>query len=194
MVGLVSAAFTVPTAAAETWLPPVHGPVARSFQAPVMRYGRGHLGVDFAAAPGSAVRAVGAGTVEFAGVVAGVRHVVVRHAGDLRTSYSFLASVRVRRGQRVGRGTVLGTSGGHGENHGPEVVHLGLRVGDTFVDPMRLFTPVDLSSRVHLAPEQLGSRPDRSVRIGPRWPSPVAATLASLPDRSGGVHQLFARS
>src|SRR5215470_17947514 len=46
--------------------------------------------VDFAAAPDTAVRAAGAGTMTFAGDVAGSLHVVVLHRNGLRTSYSFL--------------------------------------------------------------------------------------------------------
>jgi murein DD-endopeptidase MepM/ murein hydrolase activator NlpD len=160
------------------WLQPVAGRVVRPFQAPRTRFGRGHLGVDFAAAPGTPVHAVGAGTVEFAGVVARVRHVVVRHAGGLRTSYSYLESIRVRRGQTVRRGAVLGTSGGRGENHEPGVFHLGLRRGATFVDPMQLFAPPDLSETVHLAPDELERRPLD-------WPR--------FRTDSGGTFQLFAR-
>jgi len=130
----------------------VPGPVVRPFIPPRTRYGPGHLGADLAAIPGSPVRAAGEGTVEFAGSVAGVRYVVVRHAGGVRTSYGFLRSVAVRRGQVVGQGAVVGTAGGTGENHDGRVVYIGLRMGGTYVDPMQLFAPVDLSERVRLAP------------------------------------------
>jgi len=141
-----------PASGGDVWLRPVAGRFVRPFHAPLTRYGRGHLGVDFAAAPGTLVRAAGAGTVVFAGVVATARHVVVRHAGGLRTSYSFLASIRVRGGEVVARGEVVGTTGGRGEHHDPSVVHFGLRIGDGFVDPMRLFASAGLPARVHLAP------------------------------------------
>src|SRR5258708_34124469 len=128
-----------PASGGDVWLRPVAGRVVRPFQAPLTRYGRGHLGVDFAAAPGTLVRAAGAGTVVFAGLVANARHVVVRHAGGLRTSYSFLASIRVRGGEVVARGEAGGTSGGRGEHHLPAAVHFGPRIGDVYVDPMLLF-------------------------------------------------------
>ena len=70
----------------------------------------------------------------------------------MRTSYSFLATVTVHRGQRVAAGEVLGTTGGTGPNHAPGVVHFGLRTGDEYVDPMLLFGAVDLTEVVHLAP------------------------------------------
>jgi murein DD-endopeptidase MepM/ murein hydrolase activator NlpD len=151
----VVATIAVPAASADglpLWIRPVPGTVVRPFAPPRTRFGPGHLGVDLAAAPGTPVRAAGSGIVEFAGVVGNARHVVVRHAGSLRTSYSFLRSIAVRGGERVTGGAVLGTTGGTGENHAGQVLHLGLRVGDAFVDPMRLFAPPDLSERVRLAP------------------------------------------
>ena len=148
-----------PARAEVSWSPPVPGPVVRPFRAPLTRYGAGHLGVDFAALPGTPVRTAGAGTVVFAGVVAKSRHVVVRHPGDLRTSYSFLASIRVHKGDVVDLGTVLGTAGGKGENHEPGVLHFGLRIGEQFVDPMQLFAAPDLAALVHLAPVPGGPAP-----------------------------------
>ena len=81
--------------------PPVGGPVVRPFTEPTRAYAAGHRGVDFAAAPGTPVRAANDGIVSFAGNVAGSLHVVVAHGGGIRTSYSFLATVDVRTGQHV---------------------------------------------------------------------------------------------
>lgn len=145
------------TGASPAWTRPVPGAVARPFAAPRSRYGAGHRGVDLVAPPGAPVVAVGAGTVTFAGTVATTLHVVVDHGGGVVTSVSFLASVAVRRGQRVVRGQALGTAGGSGPEHAAGVVHLGLRVDGDYVDPMRLFVPVDLASAIHLAP--VGHRP-----------------------------------
>jgi Peptidase family M23 len=134
------------------WLRPVDGAVVRPFEDPASVYGPGHRGVDLAAAPGTPVRAANAGVVSFAGAVAGTLHVTITHAGGLRTSYSFLASVAVREGQTVARGDVVGTTGGTGPDHDGSVLHLGLRVGDRYVDPMALFRPDDLTQLVHLVP------------------------------------------
>jgi hypothetical protein len=60
--------------------------------------------------------------------------------------------VSVRAGQSVSRGDVLGTTGGTGPDHDGAVLHLGLRVGDRYVDPMQLFRPADLTKLVHLVP------------------------------------------
>ncbi|MDQ1382143.1 MAG: hypothetical protein QOG65_3576 [Actinomycetota bacterium] len=142
-----------PRAAVRPALRPVLGRVVAGFRPPLTRYGRGHLGVDFAAPPGAAVRAVEAGTVVFAGRVGAARHVVVRDAQGRRVSYSFLASVRVRTGERVRRGEAIGTTGGTGTHHDGGVLHLGLRIGDTYVDPMQLFVDsVGAPIGVHLVP------------------------------------------
>ena len=114
------------------------------------------------------MRAAGPGVVSFAGTVAGSLHVVIAHAGDLRTSYSFLASVAVRRGSAVAAGDVIGTTGGAGQGHDGSALHFALRTGDTYVDPMALFRPVDLVAVVHLAPTSDAPRPaaDESERRG----------------------------
>jgi murein DD-endopeptidase MepM/ murein hydrolase activator NlpD len=151
-IGLSSAGVPFAAAGTDSWTRPVPGAVVRPFDPPRTRYGPGHLGADLSAAPGTPVEVAGDGVVEYAGVVAKTRHVVVRHAGGLRTSYSFLRSIAVRRGQQLRRGTVVGTTGGVGENHAGRVLHLGLRASGSFVDPMRLFAPPDLSERVRLAP------------------------------------------
>ena len=128
-------------AAERTWVRPVDGAVVKPFVAPKTRFGPGHLGVHLRAAPGTPVRAAGDGSVVFAGKVAYSRHIVIRHANGWRTTYSFVASMRV-----------IGTTGGRGPNHDGTVLHLGLRIGDTYVDPMQLFDARDLADRVHLAP------------------------------------------
>lgn len=139
---------TVPSA----WMRPVPGAVARPFVAPRAIYGPGHRGVDFTAPPGTPVVASYAGVVSFAGLVAGSLHVVVDHGDGLRTSSSFLARSDVARGQRVVRGQVIGLAGGVGPEHAAGVFHFGLRVGETYVDPMKLFAPVDLAAVVRLVP------------------------------------------
>ena len=153
---------TVPSA----WARPVPGAVKRPFVAPRAIYGPGHRGVDFIAPPGTAVVAGYAGVVSFAGMVAGSLHVVIDHGDGLRTSSSFLARIDVHRGDRVVRGQVIGVAGGIGPEHAAGVFHFGLRVGETYVDPMKLFAPVDLAAVIRLvpahAPDQTGLAPPAS--------------------------------
>jgi murein DD-endopeptidase MepM/ murein hydrolase activator NlpD len=153
LVFVLASLFGAPAhAAARAWVRPVEGRVVKPFVAPKTRFGPGHLGVHLRAAPGTPVRAAGDGTVVFAGKVAYSRHIVVRHENGWRTTYSFVASIRVRTGERVRAGEVIGTTGGRGPDHDGTVLHLGLRIGETYVDPMQLFEASDLTARVHLAP------------------------------------------
>ncbi|MDX2231942.1 MAG: M23 family metallopeptidase [Leptolyngbyaceae cyanobacterium bins.349] len=74
-----------------------------------------HSGVDLAAAVGTPVLAVGAGTIAFAGTQGAYGNlVVVNHAEGLQTRYAQLGRIQVRVGQRVSRGQPLGTVGTSG--------------------------------------------------------------------------------
>ncbi len=77
------------------------------FDAPSPNWHRGHRGVDLAGVAGQPVYAAGAGTVVFAGELAGRTLVSIAHPGRLRTSDEPVQpSVRV--GQLVDAGTVIG--------------------------------------------------------------------------------------
>ena len=128
---------------------PVDGSVERGF-APTGRYS-GHWGVDFAVPAGTAVRAAGPGTVSFAGVVAGNLTLTVDHGGGLRTSYSYLSSLMVRRGDRVAESTTLATSG---PGHGSPALHFSVRIGPTYADPLTIIgcRPASPSKGLRLVP------------------------------------------
>ena len=148
------------------WLPPVDGPVARSFQAPAFAYGPGHRGIDFAVPPGTPVRASGDGVVAFAGSVADSLHVVVAHDGNLRTTYAFLAGISVRAGDRVARGQVVGAAGSSGPEHEAGGLHFGVRLGDRYLDPQRLFGVCDLTQLVRLIPaDEVPAEPWDAQRV-----------------------------
>jgi len=120
------------------WPLPGHPTVVRPFSPSPTRYGRGHRGVDLAAAPGVTVLAAGAGRVAFAGVVAGRGVVSVDHAGGLRTTYEPVTGA-VAAGDVVTAGTVLGTlASGHAGCRAPACLHWGLRRGRTYLDPLAL--------------------------------------------------------
>jgi murein DD-endopeptidase MepM/ murein hydrolase activator NlpD len=133
------------------WSPPVNGPIVRGYEAPKRPFGPRHLGLDFAAPPGTPVRAAGDGVVVFAGRV-GRRALAValQHPAARRTTYAYLRRVTVVAGTPVRRGTVLGESGGTGPGHGADVVHFGYRVAGLAQDPAPLFARP--GSRISLAP------------------------------------------
>ena len=102
---------------------------------PLLGYRRPHPGVDISAAAGSSVVATGAGRVTFAGNESGYGRIVEIDHGDGYTSrYAHLASVLVRVGQTVERGTLLGEVGRSGLTTGPNL-HYEIRVDDRPVNP-----------------------------------------------------------
>lgn len=132
--------------------------VLRGFHPPAFPYGPGHRGVDLAAAEGEPVFAAGAGTVVFAGVVAGRGVVSLSHPSGLHTTYEPVsASVTV--GQQVSRGEQIATmQPGHpgcpvtvclhwGAFRDPDATEPG-DAGRQYVDPLRLI----LTPRVRLLP------------------------------------------
>lgn len=125
-------------------------PVTRGFDAPSPNWQRGHRGLDLAGVPGQPVYAAGAGTVVFAGVLAGRPVVSVEHAGGLRTSYEPVEAA-VRAGRRVEAGTALGRLiAGHPGCPAAACLHWGAMWGPArradYVDPSGLLagTPVRL--------------------------------------------------
>ena len=128
------------------YVPPVDAPIIDPFRPPASPYGAGNRGVEYATAPGSPVRASAAGTVLFAGPVAGALHVTIGHLDGLRSSYSFLTGIDVAGGQRVEQGERVGTAGAR--------LHFGVRAGDIYVDPAALFTGVVVE--VELVPTEPG--------------------------------------
>ena len=136
LISLVAIVF-VSTPAHAVELP---GAVVRGFEPPAHRYGPGHRGIEFEAPPGSEVNAVADGFVTFAGTVAHRKYVSVR-AGRQVVTYAYLASISVRRGQRIRVGEAVGATYGRW--------HLGLRVRGEYADPMTLFGG---PPRVHLIP------------------------------------------
>jgi murein DD-endopeptidase MepM/ murein hydrolase activator NlpD len=128
--------------AAACLLPPVDATIVDPFREPACPWCPGNRGVTYRLRPGSAVRAAAGGTVTFSGVVAGVRYVVVAHADGLRATYGGLVSSALDSGDRLARGSVVGSSGTE--------LHFGLRDGERYVDPEPLLG--DVVHRARLVP------------------------------------------
>jgi murein DD-endopeptidase MepM/ murein hydrolase activator NlpD len=122
---------------------PLTGPasVVTPFRPPAQRWGRGHRGVDLAAAAGTQIRVSGAGVVVFAGKLAGRNVVSVRHSESLRTTYEPVRPL-VRVGEQVSVGQPIGVlETGHETCWPGTCLHWGARIGaDHYLDPMSLLT------------------------------------------------------
>jgi murein DD-endopeptidase MepM/ murein hydrolase activator NlpD len=124
--------------------------VVRTFDAPAPDWNRGHRGVDLAGKPGQPVYAAGAGTVLYAGMLAGREVVSLAHPGGLHTSYEPVQT-RVRVGQLLTAGTVIGELlAGHPGCPAAACLHWGAMWGSAaradYVDPLGLLasTPIRL--------------------------------------------------
>ena len=102
---------------------------------PILQSWRQHLGVDYGAPTGTAVRTVGEGLVEFAGWQNGFGNVIhVRHSGDRTTVYAHLSRIEVKKGQRIDQGQRIGAVGSTGWATGPHL-HFEFRVRGAHQDP-----------------------------------------------------------
>jgi murein DD-endopeptidase MepM/ murein hydrolase activator NlpD len=105
---------------------------------PILQRMRAHLGVDYAAPTGTAVRVIGDGTVDFAGWQNGYGNVVqVRHDKDRVTLYAHLSRIDVREGQKVEQGQHIGAVGATGWATGPHL-HFEFRIGGVHQDPLKI--------------------------------------------------------
>ena len=103
---------------------------------PILQEWKAHLGVDYGAPTGTAVRTVGDGVVEFAGVQNGFGNVViVKHSNNAETVYAHLSRINVQQGQKVLQGQHIGAVGSTGWATGPHL-HYEFRVNGIHQDPL----------------------------------------------------------
>ncbi|MEW6059320.1 MAG: M23 family metallopeptidase [Actinomycetota bacterium] len=138
--------------AAGEWSWPVVGPVIHGFDAPSTPYGSGHRGIDIAAAFGTPVRAPAPGVVKFAGQVGGELFVSIDHGGGLVSSYSWVSTVLVHKGDVLGEGTALALSGIGHVGVSPAHVHFGVKWDGVYVDPLSVLAPARLVGLIRLVP------------------------------------------
>jgi septal ring factor EnvC (AmiA/AmiB activator) len=92
-------------------------------------------GVDIEAAPGSPVRAVGRGKVEYAGLLAGIGNcIIVAHGQGFYTLYVHASKIFVKQGAMVSSGDVIGEAGG-GVGDASTPFHFEIRKSKKALDP-----------------------------------------------------------
>jgi len=119
---------------------PVRGWVSSGFGRRVSPFtGRDtmHGGVDISAPMRTPVIAPAAGTVLFAGIEASLGNTVtISHGYGMRTLYGHMDKLKVKTGQSVRRGDLLGWVGSTGLSTGPHL-HYEVEVGGTAIDPLK---------------------------------------------------------
>ncbi len=106
-------------------------------------YGRTkpHYGTDFAAPVGTPIRATASGTVVAVGYTRGNgNYVTIRHNGTYKTQYLHMKKRKVRKGQQVKQGDLIGTVGMTGYTSGPHVCYRFWKHGEQ-VDPFKQKLP-----------------------------------------------------
>ena len=90
-------------------------------------------------------------TVAFAGSVGGQLFVTLDHGAGLTSTYSWLDTVTVRKGDVVARGQSIATTGvGHPGSAIPHL-HLGVKLDDAYVDPLDYLSPIGVQDLIRLA-------------------------------------------
>lgn len=107
---------------------------------PVYGTPRMHKGLDFTAPQGTPIYATGNGVVKESGLSDGGfgNHVVINHGYGYETLYGHMVRVKVRVGQRIKRGEVIGWVGSTGKSTGPHC-HYEVHINNHEVDPVYFF-------------------------------------------------------
>lgn len=78
-----------------------------------------HLGVDFSASIGNPVFATASGVIEFANTDGDFgNRIIINHKNGYKSTYSHLKNFKVRKGNNVGKGDIIGTVGNTGNTSG----------------------------------------------------------------------------
>lgn len=97
-----------------------------------------HSGVDISAPAGDPVRAANTGRVVLArDLYFSGKTVILDHGLGLFTHYGHFSQIKVRRGELVRKGEVIGLVGSTGRSTGPHL-HWGVRILESRVDPAAL--------------------------------------------------------
>lgn len=100
------------------------------------RWGRMHEGLDMAGPVGTSIYAPGDGVVVFAGRQGAYGNLIkIQHELGVETRYAHLSRIRVKKGQRVSQGELIGDMGNTGRSTGPHL-HYEVRMNGRAVDPM----------------------------------------------------------
>lgn len=115
---------------------------------PILRRYRPHHGTDFGARKGTPLLAVNAGRISFAGRMGGYGKVVkIKHSGGYESLYAHQSRIRVKRGQRVKKGQVIGYVGSTGRSTGPHL-HFGLKKNGRWINPMKVLRKKSIKTSI----------------------------------------------
>lgn len=123
---------------------------------PIYKTPKMHTGLDFAAPTGTPVYATANGKISVAGFDAGGygNHVIINHGYGYETLYAHMIKLKVRSGEKVKRGQVIGWVGSTGKSTGPHCHYEVIR-NNQKINPVHYFfndlSPADYERLVRIA-------------------------------------------
>lgn len=107
---------------------------------PVYKTTKFHAGLDFSAPQGTPIYATADGTITTAGSTGNGygNHVIINHGYGYETLYGHMVRVKVRNGESVKRGEVIGWVGSTGKSTGPHC-HYEVHKNGEKIDPIYFF-------------------------------------------------------
>jgi len=123
---------------------------------PIYKTPKMHTGLDFAASIGTPIYATGNGVVSEASYDPGGygNHVIIDHGYGYETLYGHMVKMKVRNGEHVMRGEVIGWIGSTGKSTGPHCHYEVIKNGQK-IDPVHFFfndlTAAEYDRMVHIA-------------------------------------------
>lgn len=107
---------------------------------PIYKTVKFHAGLDFACPQGTPIYATADGRVKLSGNVGDGygNHVIIAHGYGYETLYGHMVRTKVRAGQMVKRGEIIGWVGSTGKSTGPHL-HYEVHKGGRPVDPIYFF-------------------------------------------------------
>lgn len=129
---------------------------------PIYKTRKMHTGMDFTAPTGTNVYASGDGVVESVQVKRWGygKHIVINHGYGYKTLYAHLSAFKVRPGQRVKRGQIIGLVGNTGKSTAPHL-HYEVIKGKQKVNPANFYYN-DISGEEYEKMLELASHPNQA--------------------------------
>jgi murein DD-endopeptidase MepM/ murein hydrolase activator NlpD len=122
-----------------------------------------HAGMDFSSRTGTIVYATGDGVVEKADNSASGygNHIVIRHGYGYQTLYGHLSKYKVRAGQKIKRGDVIGYVGSTGRSEAPHLHYEVHRNGEV-VNPLNFYYG-NISAKEYILISKLANQENQSL-------------------------------
>jgi len=128
---------------------------------PIYKTRRLHTGMDFSASTGTEIYATGNGEVVEANYHRGYGyHVVIKHGYGYETLYGHMSKMKVRRGQKVSRGEVIGLVGNTGTSTAPHLHYEVIKNGSK-INPINFYFN-DLTAEEYDKVREIASQANQS--------------------------------